>query len=59
MVPSKVSCSQTMGLLLKAPGRFRFNIRDPNTEFNHTIIVDIFYINGDSVLHVIDQTTRF
>ncbi|KID81354.1 Ribonuclease H-like protein [Metarhizium guizhouense ARSEF 977] len=42
----------------KAPGRFKFTIRDDH-EFNHEIIVDIFFINGQPVLHVVDSATAF
>ena len=42
----------------KAPGRFRFNIKD-NMNFNAELIVDIMYINKKSVLHVIDSATAF
>ncbi|EED22642.1 conserved hypothetical protein [Talaromyces stipitatus ATCC 10500] len=46
---------QTYG---KSPGRFRFTLRD-EVEFNHSIIVDIMYINGKPVLHIVDEATRF
>jgi hypothetical protein len=42
----------------KSPGRFRFTLRD-DIDFNHSIIVDIMYINGNPVLHIIDEATRF
>jgi hypothetical protein len=42
----------------KAPGRFKFNLRD-DVDFNFSIIVDIFYIGGKPVLHVIDEGTRY
>ena len=41
-----------------SPGRFRFNLRD-DVAFNYSIIVDIFYINGKPVLHVVDEATRY
>ena len=37
-------------------GCFRFTIKD-NTEFNYTILVDIFYIDSKPVLYIIDETT--
>lgn len=40
------------------PRRFRFTIRD-DKEFNSTVYVDIFYIDGHAVLHVVDEATRF
>ncbi|KAI0996966.1 hypothetical protein K3495_g11217 [Podosphaera aphanis] len=42
----------------KSPGRFKFNIKR-DISFNHTILVDVMYINGDPVLRVIDEATRF
>ena len=42
----------------KSPGRFRFTLRD-DVEFNHSIIVDIMYIDGQPVLHVVDEATRY
>jgi hypothetical protein len=42
----------------KSPGRFRFTLRD-DVNFNHSIIVDIMYINGKPVLHIVDEATRF
>jgi hypothetical protein len=42
----------------QSPGRFKFNLRD-DIQFNHTIIVDIFYIQGKPVLHVVDEGTRY
>ena len=38
--------------------RFNFTIKK-NIDFNFHIIVDIFYIEKKSVLHFIDETTRF
>jgi hypothetical protein len=42
----------------KAPGRFKFNLQD-DVNFNYSIIVDIFYITGKPVLHVVDEDTRY
>lgn len=42
----------------KSPGRFRFTVRD-DVEFNHSIIVDVMYIDGKPVLHIVDEATRF
>ena len=42
----------------KSPGRFRFTLRD-DVEFNYCIIVDIMYISGSPLLHVVDEGTRF
>jgi hypothetical protein len=42
----------------KSPGRFRFTIRD-DVNFNHSIIVDVMYIESRTVLHIIDEATRY
>ena len=42
----------------KSPGRFRFTLRD-DVEFNYCIIVDIMYIEGNPVLHIVDEATRY
>ena len=42
----------------KSPGRFKFNLRE-DLHFNATIIVDIFYIEGRPVLHIVDEATRY
>ena len=41
-----------------SPGRFRFSLKE-DKEFNYSIVVDIFYIDGDPVLHVVDLSTAF
>jgi Reverse transcriptase (RNA-dependent DNA polymerase) len=43
----------------KSPGRFKFTLRDENIDFNHSIYVDIMYIDNQPILHVIDEATRF
>lgn len=42
----------------QAPRRFKFALRD-DKEFNHTVFVDIFYVNKKPVLHVVDEATRY
>jgi len=42
----------------RSPGRFSFTIKD-DIEFNYNIVVDIFYIESKSVLHIVDEATRF
>ena len=42
----------------KAPGRFRFNLRD-DADFNYRLIVDVMYITGKPVLHAVDEATAF
>jgi hypothetical protein len=43
----------------KSPGRFKFRLADDTLDFNHSIYVDIMYIDSMPVLHVIDEATRF
>ncbi|KAI0990859.1 hypothetical protein K3495_g17328, partial [Podosphaera aphanis] len=38
--------------------RFKFTLRD-DVDFNHSIYIDIMYIDGSPVLHVVDEATRF
>ncbi|KHJ31248.1 hypothetical protein EV44_g3121 [Erysiphe necator] len=42
----------------KSLSRFHFNLRD-DISFNYTIIIDIMYIDGKEILHVIDEATCF
>jgi hypothetical protein len=40
--------------------RFKFILRnDVNVNFNYSIIIDIMYIDNHSILHVVDEATRF
>lgn len=41
-----------------APKRFKFTLRD-DVDFNHSIFIDVMYISGSPVLHVVDEATRF
>src|ERR1700712_5218527 len=41
-----------------APGRYKFTLKD-DRNFNYTIIVDIFMVDGEYVLHVVDEATAF
>lgn len=43
----------------RSPGRFKFRLQDSEGRFNHTIYVDVMYLNQDPVLHVVDEATRF
>ncbi|KAF1828306.1 hypothetical protein BDW02DRAFT_652134 [Decorospora gaudefroyi] len=45
-------------LYSKAPGRFRFTIRD-DIDFNFRLIVDVMYIHQKPVLHAVDEATAF
>jgi len=42
----------------KSPSRFKFTIRD-DCNFNHTVYIDVVYIDGQPALHVVDEATRF
>ena len=41
-----------------APRRFKFSLKD-DREFNSEIVVDVMYLSGKPVLHVIDSATTF
>lgn len=41
-----------------APRRFKFSLKD-DREFNFEILVDVMYLGGKPVLHVIDSATTF
>ncbi|KAI0996600.1 hypothetical protein K3495_g11583 [Podosphaera aphanis] len=36
-----------------------FNLRDPDLQFNHSIIVDVMYIESVPVLHIVETATKF
>ncbi|EED11916.1 conserved hypothetical protein [Talaromyces stipitatus ATCC 10500] len=42
----------------KSPGRFRFTLHE-NVNFNHSIIINIMYLDRDPVLHIVDEATHF
>src|SRR5438045_4003059 len=42
----------------KSPGRFKFILKE-DYNFNFEIIIDIIYLEGRSVLHVVDESTSF
>jgi hypothetical protein len=42
----------------KSPGRFKFTLRD-NVDFNHSVYIDVMYIDNQPLLHVVDEGTRF
>ena len=42
----------------RSPGRFKFTLRE-DLDFNHSVYVDVMYINGSPVLHIIDEATRY
>ncbi|KAI0995357.1 hypothetical protein K3495_g12825 [Podosphaera aphanis] len=42
-----------------SPRRFKFSLRDDDCCFNQTIFVDVLFIEGKPVLHIVDEATRF
>ena len=42
----------------RSPGRFKFTLRE-DLDFNHSIFVDVMYIDGSPILYIIDEATRF
>jgi hypothetical protein len=42
----------------KLPGRFRFTLKD-DINFNYNVIVDVMYISGASLLHIVNKGTCF
>jgi hypothetical protein len=42
----------------KSPGRFRFKLQD-DIDFNHSIIIDIIYIDNKLILYIIDEGICF
>lgn len=45
--------------LSRAPGRFRVALPPDDICFNRTVLLDVMYLDGSPVLHVIDKNTRF
>jgi hypothetical protein len=43
----------------KFSSRFSFIIRDEDIQFNYNILIDILYIDSKSMLHIVDEATRF
>ncbi|KAI0378236.1 hypothetical protein F5Y04DRAFT_291050 [Hypomontagnella monticulosa] len=43
----------------KSLGWFKFTLKDDDTGFNHTIYVDVMYINNKPALHVVDKATSY
>ena len=50
-------CEQCQ-LHAKSPGRFKFTLKD-DCDFNYSVQVDVFYLDGKPVLHVVDEATSF
>ena len=45
--------------LSHAPHRFRVSLPEKDVVFNHTVCMDIMFLDGKSVLHVVDRDTKF
>jgi hypothetical protein len=43
----------------RSPGRFKFVLKDDTIDFNHSILIDVIYIDGSPVFHIVDDATRF
>ena len=42
----------------KSPRRFKFAVKE-DVNFKYSILVDIMYIDGDPILHIVDEATGF
>ncbi|CAD6501641.1 BgTH12-01891 [Blumeria graminis f. sp. triticale] len=42
----------------KLPGQFKFTLKE-DVQFNYCIFADVMYIDGNPLLHIIDEGTRF
>jgi len=45
--------------LARAPSRFRVALPTQDIVFNHTVLLDLMYLDGKPVLHVVDKDTLF
>jgi hypothetical protein len=44
----------------KSYEHFKFTLRDDvNMNFNYSVIINVMYIENNSILHVVDEATRF
>jgi hypothetical protein len=42
----------------QSPSRFKFSLKD-DLDFNTSVIVDVFYLDGKPVLHIVDEGTSY
>jgi len=42
----------------RSPGRFKFTLYK-DLDFNHSVYIDIMYINSSPVLYIIDKATHY
>lgn len=45
--------------LSKAPGRFRVSMPNDDLVFNRVVLIDLMYLDGRSVMHIVDKDTLF
>lgn len=45
--------------LARAPGRFRVALPSDDIVFNAVVLIDIMYLNGRTLIHVVDKDTNF
>lgn len=45
--------------LSKAPGRFRVSMPNDDLVFNRVVLMDLMYLDGRSVMHIVDKDTLF
>ena len=50
-------CEQCQ-LYAKSPGRFKFTLKD-DCDFNYSVQINVFYLDGKPVLYIIDEATSF
>lgn len=41
------------------PLNVKFSVNDPTAQFNHSVLVDLFYTEAEPVIHTVDEATRF
>lgn len=47
-----------LDVYIQTPRLFKFALCDVN-EFNHSVFVEILYIDKKPILHVVDEATRY
>ena len=45
--------------LAKEPGRFRAALPEGDVTFNRVVLIDLMFLNGRAVLHIVDKDTLF
>lgn len=52
------SC-KTCSELGRKPRRFKLTVGHEDSQFNHTVAIDVMYLSGKPVLHLLDEATHF